>query len=319
MSGMTMAFRAARPTVATGSTTGNSLPLQIPEVTRSRAVAGRPALLAAVASRPGPAAHPRAAAAAARTSGEGPPGDVGSSRCATEPRFGWQGVRRRIRFTVSLTALVGLRGNEAVFRPVPAASGIVPGIMEQHLAPGLLRLLLLSVPFEARGDEEEPFAFSQKIALAFRGQARNVAGKGFHAGEALQLFARAAECHPGVVEVARSNPPFGQLPSSALVRGAGGAEIPRGHRRGARPRFARPRIARLRRLALPRFDCAGDGDSGEQHGQRDQPGAPRPGDRLPPAMPIPPFHPGTKFERDRPDHDAISLAQSRTCDDGGAV
>src|SRR5207244_12614312 len=97
MSERTTAFRAARPTVTTAPTTANSLPFEGPAVTRSRALAVRPAAKGAVASTL-TAVHPSGAAAS--SSGDGAPGDLGSGRRATEPQRCWR--EAGIRLTVSL-------------------------------------------------------------------------------------------------------------------------------------------------------------------------------------------------------------------------
>src|SRR5438067_10807393 len=168
MSEMTMAFRAARPTVTTAPTTANSRPFEGPAVTSRRALVVHPAAKGAVASAL-PVAPP--CAAAASTSGEGPPGDVGSGSRTAEPRFCWRETRRGIVLTVSLDAGVRLGRDDALLRAAPAARGIVAGIVEQQLAPGPLRPLVLPVPLEPRSDEKQFLAFAAEIPLAFRGEA----------------------------------------------------------------------------------------------------------------------------------------------------
>src|SRR6266550_72000 len=166
MSERTTAFRAARPTVTTAPTTANSLPFEGPAVTRSRALAVRPAAKGAVASTL-TALH--RSGAAASSSGDGAPDDLGSGRRATEPQRCWR--EAGIRFTVSLDAKVGLGRHDALLGPVPAPRGIVAGIVEQHLAPGPLRPVLLPVPLEPRSAEEQPLAFAAQIPLALGDEA----------------------------------------------------------------------------------------------------------------------------------------------------
>src|SRR5438094_5745996 len=255
MSEMTTAFRAARPTVTTAPTTANSLPFDGPAVTRSRALAVRLAAKGAVASTL-PFAHLSAAAASA--SGDGPPGDVGAGGRTAEGQCCWREARRGIRFTVSLGAKVGLGRHDALLGPVPAARGIVAGIVEQHLAPGPLRPVMLPVPLEPGGDEEQPLAFAAEISLALRDEAGQLVAEGARPGCAFQMSGRGDECRPRVVEVAGSDPPLRQLPPASLVHGAGRHQIARRCPRWGLSRPARSRVALLHRDRLAGFRRADD-------------------------------------------------------------
>src|SRR5438067_2470110 len=130
MSGMTMAFVAARPRVVKGSTMRNSAPLCGPAVTRSRAVAGlRSPPDRTVASARGAFRDEHAARAAASTSGDGPPGSVGSLPRPISGPGRWAKTGIRIGFTVSLDTLSGRLGKQIDPRLSVATTGVVAGCM----------------------------------------------------------------------------------------------------------------------------------------------------------------------------------------------
>src|SRR5207253_5755939 len=257
MSGMTMAFRAARPSVVRGSTMRNSSPLCGPAVTRRRAVAGfRSPQESTVASAGGALRDEHAARAAASTSGDGPPGSVGSLPRPTRGPGRCAKMGARIGFTVSLDTLAGRLGKQVLLRLSTATARILAREMQEDLTPGLLCALALAVALEPRGREQEPIALAKQVALTLLDDARQLALEQAGIRHALEVPARLHERPPRVVQVARSDPSLLQLAPAALVCGASRREVRRrspvgsppaiGFRRVPSERKTRPRRAQFR-------------------------------------------------------------------------
>src|SRR5207253_6489604 len=158
-----------------GSTMRNSAPLCGPAVTRRRAVAGFCSPQeSTVASAGGALRDEHAARAAASTSGDGPPGSVGSlprtrgpGRCAK--------MGARIGFTVSLDTLAGRLGKQVLLRLSTATARILAREMQEDLTPGLLCALALAVALEPHGREQEPIALAMQVAFTLLDDARQLA------------------------------------------------------------------------------------------------------------------------------------------------
>src|SRR5205814_10591016 len=95
-----------------------------------------------------------AARAAASTSGDGPPGSVGSLPRPIRGPGRWAKTGIRIGFTVSLDTLSGRLGKQIVPRLSVATAGVVAWEMQEDLTPGLLCPLAPPIAFEPRRREQ---------------------------------------------------------------------------------------------------------------------------------------------------------------------
>src|SRR5207248_9857204 len=142
---------------------------------------------------------------------------------------GWLLRRRWSGHPCFRVSLRRLRDRDDVpLRLLAAAPRVVAGKIEQHFAPGLLRLLVLAVALEALGGEEQLGALAVQVALAVLDQLRDFGVQRRPLRQSFQVPARLDERLPRIVEVPRRDPPLLQLAPAAVVGGARSRQVTRG-------------------------------------------------------------------------------------------